>query len=330
MFPILVMMRKRISIIVPVYNVEKYLERCILSIVSQDASTADYDLIVVNDGSTDCSREILEELKKKYPSIVIIDKENGGLSSARNAGIPFAKGDYIFFIDSDDWIADKSLNFLLEWINTYSADVFLFGICEIYDNGKKNYLYKTLAPDNEIVGIEDYLSQYTLRSSAWQGLFRREIFADNNILFKDGFISEDDDFVVKYFSRAKTVICNRHVVYYYYQRSDSISKGTYFEEKIIGDKLIMLEELDEYIKQYSGKLREGLQRKLDFLAVDIIRLLIRKNHSPESIRRSIRELRIIGYFPLKKASYSSKYTLFRILFSNTFAIKSARCFRKYF
>jgi len=320
---------KKISIIVPVYNVEKYLERCLLSIVIQNVSADDYELIVVNDGSTDSSRNILAEFKQDYPFIRIVDKENGGLSSARNEGLKYATGDFIFFIDSDDWLNKDSLPFLLEWIKEYPADIYLSGIREIYDNGDYKDILGSLSSDNKILDIDDYLCNYTLRSSAWQGLFSRRLFVDNDINFKHGFISEDDDFVVRIFSAAKRIVCNRQLVYYYYQRSDSISKGKAFEEKIINDKIIMLGELDEYIKPFEGKLGYGLQRKLDFLAVDLIRTLIRYNHSSRTIDETLEKMRAINYFPLRKAGYSQKYRIFRILFSSNKAVKSACCLKKY-
>ncbi|MFR9165825.1 MAG: glycosyltransferase family 2 protein [Dysgonomonas sp.] len=322
-------MNKKISIIVPVYNVERYVERCILSVVTQNVSTDDYELIVVNDGSTDSSREILATLQRQYPFIQIIDKENGGLSSARNAGLPHAKGGYVFFLDSDDWIAENSLAFLLKQIERYPVDILLFGIHEVDENGKEKGLFGSLSPNDVVLNVEDYLTSYTLRSSAWQGLFSRRFFDEKGYRFLDGFVSEDDDFVVHVFSRAKQIVCNNRQVYFYYQRSDSISKGKEFEQKMIQDKLIMLADLDDYIQSFHGKLKQGLQRKLDFLAVDIIRLLIRKNHTSEFIDESLQRLSEINYFPLREASYSLKYRIFRKMFSSPSKVKQARALNKY-
>lgn len=320
---------KKISIIVPIYNVQDYLEKCLLSIVTQEASTEYYELIAVNDGATDNSRQILQKLSEKYPFIKIVDKENGGLSSARNAGLKHATGEYIFFFDADDWIAKDSLSFLLKWIEEKKADVYLFGIKTVDENGNENLLTHTMPPNNQIMDVEDYLINYTLRSSAWQGLFAKKIFDEISLTFKDGFISEDDDFVVRYLSKANTIVCNNHIVYYYFQRSNSISKSKELEIKLINDKIIMMQELDNYIQKFSGKRKKGLERKMDFLAVDIIRLLMRKKHTPKTIDQVLHELKGIGYFPLRKNNYSSKYNLFRILFSSTFAIKSAQIFSKH-
>lgn len=100
---------------------------------------------VVNDGSTDNSRNILSELQIEYPFIQIIDKENGGLSSARNAGLKQASGEYIFFIDSDDWIAEDSLSFLINSLKKYKADIYLFGICEVTENKNKKSITGSLS-----------------------------------------------------------------------------------------------------------------------------------------------------------------------------------------
>lgn len=322
---------KLLSIIVPVYNVEQYVEKCILSIVQQIAASSLYELIVVNDGSTDKSRAILGKLQKQYPFIQIIDKENGGLSSARNEGLKFAQGEYIYFIDSDDWISDDSLSFILTHIRTYVSDIHLFGIQEVSDEGEGKKLLSSLSPDNKILTIDDYLTRYTLRSSAWQGIFKRELFLKANYHFKDGFIAEDDDFVVRIFSVAKDVVCNSKIIYLYYQRSNSISKieDQDVNEKLIDDKLLMLAELDKYIQPFDTKLKKGLQRKLDTLAVDIIRWLIRKNHSPEFIRQTLSQMRDIHYFPLRKANYSLKYTIFRFLFSSERKVSAGRRLKNY-
>ena len=324
-------MSKKLSIIVPVYNVDKYIERCILSIVTQNVSTEHYELIIVNDGSTDDSRLILSHLQDEYPFIQIIDKKNGGLSSARNAAIERASGNYFFFLDSDDWISNDSLNFLLQWIEEYPIDILMFGVCEIYDSGKQHYLTKNLSSNNQVLLVEEYLVDYTLRSSSCMSLFHRDIFFKHNVKFREGFMSEDDDFIVRAFSVSRQIVCNNKVVYYYYQRSGSISNSVQqaHNKKLIKDKTQLLVGLVEYVRPFRGKMKQGLDRKLDFLAVDIIRLLIRKNQSKETINEILQKLRSIGYFPIRKASYLLKYKLFRIIFQTSFSVKFARPFKKY-
>jgi glycosyltransferase involved in cell wall biosynthesis len=322
-------MAQKLSIIVPVYNVEKYLERCIRSIVTQNVPASSYELIAVNDGSTDGSREILSRLQSEYPFIQIINKKNGGSSSARNAGIEQAAGEYIFFIDSDDWIADDALSFLLNWIEDYPVDILWFGACEVYDNGKHVSLATHLPPDNTVMPVEDFLTgNYSVRTSAWMSLFARRLLDENNIRFKEGFLCEDEDFIVKVFSVARQFVCNSRFIYYYYHRFQSISHSSN-SEKLISDRNLILGELADYIRSYDGKLRQGLERKLDFIAVDTVRLLMRKNQSAHMIDKILNELRNIGFYPLRKASHSLKYRLFRILFYCPFAVKWGRLLKKW-
>ena len=111
----------RLSIIVPIYNVEKYLSRCIESILNQ--TFKDFELILVNDGSTDNCKEICEKYKRMDSRIIVANKKNGGLSSARNLGIDISKGDYIGFVDSDDFIDVHMYEILLNTINAYDSDI---------------------------------------------------------------------------------------------------------------------------------------------------------------------------------------------------------------
>ncbi|MDR1810434.1 MAG: glycosyltransferase [Prevotella sp.] len=322
-------MSQKLSIIVPVYNVERYLERCIRSIVTQDVPAGKYELIVVNDGSTDGSREILSRLQREYPFIRIVDKENGGLSSARNEGLKYASGEYIFFIDSDDWIADDALPFLLEWIENYPVDILWFGACKVYDNGKHVSLATHLPPDNTVMLVEDYLTgNYSVRTSAWMSLFAKRLLDENNIRFKEGFLCEDEDFIVKVFSVARQFVCNNKFIYYYYHRFQSICNSTN-SEKLIRDRSFILEELIDYIRPFTGKLRQGLDRKLCFIAVDTIRWLMRKNMPSKFIDETLKSLKNIGYYPLPKADCSLKFRLFRILFYYPAAVKLGRLLKKW-
>ena len=99
----------KLSIVIPVYNVEKYVNRCLLSVLNQKVSSNEYEIVIVNDGSTDSSLSIVEEMIESYNNVILVSQENAGLSAARNRGLLLAKGDYIWFVDSDDWIDDDSL-----------------------------------------------------------------------------------------------------------------------------------------------------------------------------------------------------------------------------
>lgn len=117
---------KKLSIIIPVYNVEKYVGRCLESCLDQDLPKDEYEIIVVNDGTQDNSVQVIEKYIKPENNVTLIHRENGGLSAARNTGLKHAQGEYVWFVDSDDWIEKDSLSKLIQYIKKYDLDVFRF------------------------------------------------------------------------------------------------------------------------------------------------------------------------------------------------------------
>lgn len=176
----------KVSVIVPVYNVEQYLERCLDSLVNQTIKE-DIEIIVVNDGSPDNSQKIIDKYQKKYKNVKGYIKENGGLSSARNFGLSHATGEYISFIDSDDYV-DKNL---YKAINSkmnkkYDIIIFDYNIAQ----GKKLTKMKTLFPnDPDNVTTQEYL--LTQVTSAWNKVYKREYLEKMDMKFPEGIIYED-------------------------------------------------------------------------------------------------------------------------------------------
>lgn len=306
---------KQLSIIIPLYNVEDYIERCILSIVSQTVPSDSYELIIVNDGSTDRSKSIVNELQKSNSSIKLINKKNGGPGSARNKGLDIAFGDYIFFIDADDWISENSLIQILDIINTRSDDIILFNAREVYSDRKTKEINSHLPESNKTILVDDYICDNTILSAAWQGIFKRSLFSDHKIRMPENLLAEDDDLVIKLFSVARTIYYLPINVYNYYQRPKSLTNNNAKDQnlKLINDRIFIFKGLVNYIQSFAGKKKIGLDRKLNFLSLDIIRLLIRKSHTIDTINHILYQLSDLGYFPLKKHSYSIKYKILRIV-----------------
>ena len=216
------MKKPKISVIVPVYNVERYLKGCLDSILSQTYSNI--EIICVNDGSTDKSREILEEYKKRDSRIKIVDKRNGGLSSARNAGMEVAQGEYYSFIDSDDWVAPDMLEKLYRSITILNTDI---AICAVhqYDETKKEiddtnpyytleYFDKTF--DNRAFSYKEtkpFIMDVCVM--AWNKLYRRSLIEECNARFPEGLIFEDGPFFFTIFFITERVSIVRDFLYYY-------------------------------------------------------------------------------------------------------------------
>ncbi len=219
----------KISVVVPVYNVEDYLSKCLDSILSQ--TFQNIEVICVNDGSTDGSLNILEHYQKFDDRIKIVNKNNGGLSSARNAGFECAVGEYVMFVDSDDCISSVAVEKLYESAKEYMADVVVFDYIE-GDNGYNKCQYKTM-PNykdkykaqifNAITLPDDSYKYFAV--TAWTKLYRTKFMKDNNIKFCEGLYYEDVPFWAKVFCSAKNIIYLPEPFYFYNQgNADSIMR----------------------------------------------------------------------------------------------------------
>ena len=215
--------RVDISIIIPVYNVEQYLQDCLDSVVAQGCS--DYEVICINDGSIDESLTILEEYQQKYPQITIISQPNKGLSAARNAGIQAAKGDYLFFLDSDDWIEPNTLKILAE--KQSGEDLLCFNGHRYFEDGT------TEEPDSAIEETQltgwEYYNKYALVSRKFHfvctvlRLYRREYLLENKLFFEEGIYHEDNLFTPLACYYAQTVKVIADCLYVYRIREGSIT-----------------------------------------------------------------------------------------------------------
>jgi glycosyltransferase involved in cell wall biosynthesis len=214
-----------ISLIIPVYNVEQYLEDCLNSVVAQ--TFHDYEVICVNDGSTDGSQAILEGFQKNHTQITIISQQNRGLSGARNAGIQIAKGDYLFFLDSDDWIEPTALEVLARQVN--GEDMVCFNGRRFFEDGKTEEPDAGISESN-LSGWE-YYNKYALVSRKFHfvctvlRLYRRECLLKNNLFFEKGIYHEDNLFTPLACYSAQTVKVITDCLYVYRIRKGSIMQS---------------------------------------------------------------------------------------------------------
>jgi glycosyltransferase involved in cell wall biosynthesis len=204
-----------LSIIIPVYNVESYLRQCLDSVFIQ--TDPGFEVICVNDGSSDGSSNILEEFQQRYPVLKIIDRENKGLSAARNSGLTEAKGEYIYFLDSDDYFLPGVLKNMLIFSKDNQLDIACFNAStdenRLYFNNKTDFA-------EIITGISYYTDNYRINgffppSAVWLYMYRAAFLKENNLLFKEGFIHEDEQFSPRVFYLAKKVKCLNIPVQYH-------------------------------------------------------------------------------------------------------------------
>ena len=243
----------KITIIVPIYKVEKYLSKCIDSILNQ--TFTDFELILVNDGSPDNCPQICEEYKEKDSRIIVIHKENGGLSSARNAGLDIAKGEYIGFVDPDDTIDNKMYQVLYEVIEREKADV---AVCDFYlvdeQTGNKSLRGRNsteIQIFDSLTVLNMFYNQDYKRGGyfivAWNKLYKRDIFS--NLEYPHGLIYEDEYIAHRIFYKANKVVCTPDYLYYYLKRGTSILGQSSNIKK--ADKVLAKLDRIHYYKQHN-------------------------------------------------------------------------------
>lgn len=233
----------KISVIVPVYNVEKYLHRCIDSILAQ--TFADFELLLVDDGSKDASGSICDEYSEKDCRVRVFHKENGGVSSARNMGLDYARGEWITFVDSDDWISPDCLN---EYFKHFDKDADLY-IQGFKDNEGHTMFLKEQYWEGEGIACRlQCLETLQLMGFVWNKLFRTAIIKDNKIRFDEKItMIEDLLFVYHYLFYAKFVLNLPSTHYFYFKHTDSAC----FRKHNFESWDIMMDRFDEVYRKLS-------------------------------------------------------------------------------
>lgn len=217
-----------ISVIVPVYNVESYLERCVRSILEQ--VYANIEIILINDGSTDMSGKKCDLFAAMDSRIKVIHKINGGLSSARNSGMQAAKGEYITFVDSDDWISKDYISYMYEMLMKYDVDISVAEF-QIVSNETEKFVIRDVK--EEILANQDGVKRLlyqNISNCSYAKLYKRSIF--ENISFPQGKLYEDVVTLYLCFSVAKSIALSNKKIYAYYMRDGSIVRNNFSLKKM--------------------------------------------------------------------------------------------------
>ena len=280
----------KFSIIIPIYNVEQYLRACIDSILH--ANVSELEIILVNDGSPDRSPQICDEYAAKNDRIKVIHKENGGVSDARNAGIMSASGDYILFVDGDDWI-DASVMSVMESIIIESAakiDVIFLEAVKVYENGFRQpmndgYIASKINGQDKAAVMNHLAELHKYPGNVWAKLVRRELLLENNIFFQEGLSSaEDIDWMVSLLRIANT-FAYLSQPYYYYRQNRPGAATSEPSEKNLADFLYVIEKHSR--KEVTDK---PYQKQINaFMSFEYIVILLIYGSLPMHIRRNYNE-----------------------------------------
>lgn len=295
----------KLSIIVPIYNVAAYLRKCVDSLLAQDIS--DYEIILVDDGSTDNSGAIADEILNAHSqspianslTLRVIHQENAGLSAARNSGIKVATGDYIMFVDSDDYLQPNVLGALMEQVERDNLDILRFNYQNVNEQYEVFLPFKDAKRDVDyseyIVDGETFLNK-RLGPACYAVMFvvRREIILKEQ--FTPGIYFEDTDWTPRMLIRAQRVASTPMVVYNYLWRQGSITLPTepYKREKVLRDKMSLLYGFKAQMKQVQDPI--WYVWMTSFNTMTILNMLAAL---PSSERKTyLQELKSLGIFPL--------------------------------
>ena len=288
----------KLSIIVPIYNVAPYLRKCVDSLLTQDIS--DYEIILVDDGSPDECPQICDEYVEKYDSIRVVHQENEGLSAARNSGVKVAQGDYIMFVDSDDYLQPNVLGALMEQVERDNLDVLRFRYQNVRENGE------AFAPYKDMTNYNDYSSSPTdgltflnermgTQCYAWQFISHADLARQE--LFTPGIYFEDTDWTPRMLLRTKQVASTNLVVYNYLWREGSITlsqKDIAKQQKQLQDKMGLLRRLNNWGNQVAD--RCWFDSMISSLVVNIVGIIASTFYDER--KEYIRQIKALDILPI--------------------------------
>lgn len=244
-----------LSIIVPVFNVERYLAKCLDSLLSQDIDRDSYEIILIDDGSTDTGGEICDGYASNNENITVFHQKNQGLSVARNVGLGKARGKYVLFVDSDDFLEENILGVLVEEMGELELDILRFKyrrVQEGEDLPHEIVVYQHPISQQDVYDGHDFLFNRLGKGCyAWQFLIHREHLVQNELYFRPGIIFEDTEWTPRLLEKAKRVAEIDLLVYNYLERKGSITKDRV--ERVIDGQIKLISILKEQMAQLEDK-----------------------------------------------------------------------------
>lgn len=322
----------RLSFIVPVYNTKNHLERCIASLIEQDIPMSDYEIILVNDGSTDSTAQLINDLEKKHLNIKSLHKENGGANSARNVGLKYAQGEYIWFVDSDDVIKLNCLSGLLSYAEEKDLDYVDFPINEII--GARTIMENDWnKPKKGVVSGYEWISMYNVKFSPVTFISKRYVWTEHKIFFTEGLVYDDYDVVIYLLeccSRCAHIHHESALYNYYIGREGSITtiKSSEKDKKSIESWMMILDGLKHKYPEHSSiEFHQAVQPYIAMISYMMLNRLLASNLTLAQKKVFLDEAVFKRHFPkIKPKMYPSKINLwFKPVFVNKYIYKLTLC-----
>lgn len=304
-----------VTFIIPAYNAAPYLRGCIDSVYAVDLEGHGREVIVVDDGSTDATGEVIARCREKYPTLLALRQENMGLSMARNAAMDRATGKYLCFVDADDRLMPGGEEWaVVRTMENVEADIIGVEAVQRDVRGRRSS-YRRYVPiyNNVYAPARLFMRGRNLFPCVWAYLFRRDFIEEAGLRFLPGRYHEDEDFTVRAFALGETFMAVPVCWYMRRVRSGSITTTAdrQMQRRRLRDVLQVMAGL-EALAARDGETAACMRCKMDYLAVDILRTMLRQGHGKAFRREVVGALRGMGRFPLRWR-WEPKYVLFNLL-----------------
>ena len=259
-------MNCRLSVIVPVYNVEKYVGQCLSSIFNNQINDNLYEVIIVNDGTKDNSIQVIKSYLEKYNNCHLIEQKNQGLSVARNNGLAQAVGDFVWFVDSDDWLEENSIGEVFGLLDSFDGDIITMPLHWRYADQERDRLDINIEKSKLIRGV-DYIFSYP-RGAIQRNIIRRSFLLDKKLKFYPGIIHEDGLFGFELFYLAHSVLVVNKAYYNYRQNQNSIMHS--LTMKSAESEMIIHKQLMKFLRENETEYSDQLRIKLTGILIDAL------------------------------------------------------------
>ena len=306
----------KVSIIIPAYNIEKYIEESILSSINQ--TLKEIEIIIINDGSTDRTLEVIKKYEKIDSRIKLIDQKNQGISIARNNGLEIARGKYIYFLDGDDWIENETLNECYNIAENLEIDIIHFNSLKIEEKTKiKNFSYTkgTNLDENKIyIGeefVEECFNKNIFRGEVWFNFIKRELIENLKLKFYPGISYEDILFTMKLQNSNYKIKYLNKIFHNYRIREKSITQSKFSFDKY-ESKFIIFKKKKKELKNSEGIKKKNYRKIIEVIIESIISLGLTNNYTNTSIYRTIK----------KEREFINKKTILKIKLSYIYKLYS--------
>jgi glycosyltransferase involved in cell wall biosynthesis len=298
----------KLSVVIPLYNKEKYIDCCLKSLLDQDLPVNEYEIIIVDDGSTDTSSSIVQGYTEKYYNIHFIRQENAGPSAARNRGLEAAKGDYIYFLDADDYLVTNVLNSIIELCEQNNLEILKFNTKEI----KENALPDLLPQKGKDIALKimdgiSFVAERGIKNEAWRYLIKKEFLIDTGIKFLEGTLYEDAIFTASLFLKAERMSKVNMDVHRYIQAQNSIatSRDVAHNVKFIHGMVNAVEKfhdlisgLDDSHMNYHGAVKKLKAKKQALVFALIIRTFKYRLLNFKDLKKILIKLNKLEAYPI--------------------------------